>query len=232
MPEQRNISRMHLDFGMKNFDFKVVLEGSNDQKVWFQILNDARVLNISNSEANYSYTDLLFESCQFSFYRLRLKSKVNPGLTSVSIEKESEYTPPVKVELDIETKHFFNNKKRNQTIVEIAFKELTAFTEIKLDVNLNFEFYRPLIIEGLVDSVKTDKGWKKSWSLIYTGTISSLEEPVFQFPLAKYQLIRTTISNYENQPIHINEATISCELPELVVRFVRPAKYFLELWKR
>ena len=43
-----SINQIKLAFKQENFDWKVKLEGSNDNKEWFTVLNDYRILSIKN----------------------------------------------------------------------------------------------------------------------------------------------------------------------------------------
>ncbi|KAG1654373.1 Beta-galactosidase [Nymphon striatum] len=79
------INRIHLDFENKNFDWKVVLEGSQNQNEWFTILDDYRVLSIQNEHTDYRFSNLEFPDAKYRFYRVLVKTQEKPELKSAKI---------------------------------------------------------------------------------------------------------------------------------------------------
>ena len=47
-----SLVQIKLSFKQENFDWKVKLEGSNDNKVWFTVVTDYRILAIKNSNTD------------------------------------------------------------------------------------------------------------------------------------------------------------------------------------
>ena len=75
VPVDESINKLALDFKNSNFDWKVQLEGSQDQNEWFTILENHRILSIQNTETIYRFTDLNFPDSKFKFFRIFINRK-------------------------------------------------------------------------------------------------------------------------------------------------------------
>ncbi|MEM0934052.1 MAG: DUF3999 domain-containing protein, partial [Bacteroidota bacterium] len=62
IPSEETINHIQLDFAQKNFDWTVVLEGSQNQKQWFTLVEDYRILSIKNDETDFQFTKLVLPS--------------------------------------------------------------------------------------------------------------------------------------------------------------------------
>jgi len=70
VPTEDAINELKLDFNQQNFDWKINLEGSQNQQEWFTITNDYRILSIKNSETNFQFTKITFPTSKYRFFRL------------------------------------------------------------------------------------------------------------------------------------------------------------------
>ena len=98
---------------------------------------------------------------------------------------------------------------------------------LKLSVNDKFDFYRPLNIQYLLDSVKTEKGWKYNYGSLASGTLSSLEDNSYTFNEKITNKLKILIQNHDNQPLDVEAITIKGYVHELIARFNQPAEYYL-----
>ena len=85
IPAENSVNQIKLDFDQKNFDWKLNLEGSQNQQEWFSILEDYRRMSIKNTLANFEFTKVVFPNSKYRFYRLFIKSKIKPELLSAKI---------------------------------------------------------------------------------------------------------------------------------------------------
>lgn len=226
-PAANVINQISLDFKQTNFDWKADLEGSNDNKEWFTILNDYRILSIKNSDMDYQFTKLNFPDAKFQYFRVLLKSQVQPVLISAKIAK----TDTVKgVYKDIS--HRFQITKDTSTkasIIEVILNGLTPVSYLKINVQSEFDFYRSLKIEYATDSFKTDRGIQYNYSDLYESTITSLERPEFNFNNTIASRLRITIQNNDNKPLRITSLELKGNVYELIARFDDP-KYIYALY--
>jgi len=98
---------------------------------------------------------------------------------------------------------------------------------IKLSVSDKIDYYRPLNIQYLSDSVKTEKGWKYNYNTLAGGTLSSLEDNEYKFNQQITNKLKVIIQNHDNQPLNIESVTVKGYVNELVARFNKPAEYYL-----
>src|SRR5215217_3553200 len=81
------INEIDLKFKQDNFDWTARLQGSNDNKEWFSILKDYRILSIKNNNTDYQFSKLNFPNSKYVYFRLNLKSPVQPQLISANISE-------------------------------------------------------------------------------------------------------------------------------------------------
>ena len=77
-----SINQIKLSFKQENFDWKVKLEGSNDNKEWFTVVDNYRILSIKNSNTDYQFTQLDFATAKYSYFRLAIKANEQPQLSA------------------------------------------------------------------------------------------------------------------------------------------------------
>lgn len=118
VPTNSAINEIKLDFVQQNFDWKVRLEGSQDQQEWYNILKDYRILSIKNELTNYQFTKLKFPSSKYRFYRIKVDTKEQVELLGAKISKKK--TDPA-------TYRAYEPRKSSST-------ELNKHTEIGVDL--------------------------------------------------------------------------------------------------
>jgi len=224
IPTTEAINEIQLDFKNQNFDLRIVLEGSQDQQEWFTILNDYRILSIKTDQTDYTFSDLNFPASKYRYYRLLVKNSKKPELLGA------------KLSLDDRTNAQYNDfpftfmnieQKNKNTILDIDLKQRLPLSHLKLNVLDVIDYYRPISIQYVSDSVETEKGWKYSYANLTSGTLTSIEKKGFEFETTLAQKLRVIIRNYDNQPLQIESAKAKGYVHELVVRFTGPATYYL-----
>ena len=128
LAETNAISQISLDFKQENFDWKVNLEGSNDNQNWFNILKDYRILSIKNNETNYQFTKLSFPDSKYQFYRIAIKSNTQPKLTATKTTKV-DTIKGIYEEVKYQTYELKNDAKKKETVIEVGFKNAVSFTK-------------------------------------------------------------------------------------------------------
>ncbi len=224
VPVDKPINEIQLSFENGNFDWNIDLEGSQDQKQWFTILEEYRILSIKNGQTNYSFTDLTFPDAQYSFYRLHIKTDTVPELKSSSILLNKNIAANY---IDYKTSDIRVSQKEKITLVDVDLKDRLPISYLKVNVADDFDFYRPITVSYVIDSVKTEKGWKYSYRNLFTSTLTSLETKGFTFGNTLLGKLRISIQNYDNPPLKIESVDIKGYSYELVGRFTEPAKYYL-----
>ena len=228
IPTSEAINEIQLDFKNKNFDWKIVLEASQNQQEWFTLLDDYRLLSIKNIQTNYSYTNLNFKDSKYRYYRLLVQSKEKPQLLKSTIKMNAK-TP---AEYKEYTVTYLNIKEvAKKTIIDIDLKQRLPLSYLKLNVSDQVDYYRPFTLQYMSDSVNTEKGWRYNYRNLSSGTLNSIEKNEFKFRSTLAQKIRITIKNYDNQPLTIESAQAKGYSHKLITRFNKPAKYYLAYGK-
>jgi hypothetical protein len=226
IPTTEPINKIKLDFSQKNFDWRIKLEGSQDQNDWFTIAENYRILSINNGNTDFQFTELTFPSSKYRFFRLLIKSKEKPYLTVARIEKnevtEGEFRNYRIKEYDIK-----ENRKTRQTEIDIELQLPVPISHLKINVSDTFDYYRPVTIKYLADSFNTEQGWKYNYRTLTSGTLNSIKKNGFNFSSTTVQKLKILIHNQANQPLNIDKVQVKGFEHELVARFTEQATYFL-----
>ena len=226
VPTEELVNQIMLDFKQDNFDWRLSLEGSQNQQEWFGIVDDYRILSIKNPVTNYQFTKVTFPGTKYRFFRLLIKSEEKPDLSFAKI-RFHEVTNGTFNTYSVDKVESIEDKKQKLTTVEISLKAPVPVSSIKIDVKNRFDYYRPITISYLSDSVKTEKGWKYQYQQLTSGTLNSMEINEFVFNSTILQKLKISIYNQDNEPLTIDKLTVKGYVHELVVRFTEPATYFL-----
>jgi hypothetical protein len=175
---------------------------------------------------NYSFTTLKIPDSHYKYFRLSIPTNQPPSLVSAKIYDlkiiEGQYRKYI-----AKIKKVYNNDKQKQTVIEIALPMPVPVSYLKLSVTDKFDFYRPVNIHYLMDSVKTEKGWKYNYGNIASRTLSSLEDNIYTFNERITNKLKVVIQNHDNQPLNIETVTVKGFVHELIARFSQPAEYLL-----
>ncbi len=219
------INQIMLDIENDNFDWRIDLGGSQDQKQWFVIANDYRILSIKNTETNYSFTKVDFPDSEYAFYRIRFKEIDTPAFKSARL-KLREVEDGRLVGRLVKSFKIHEEKETEKTVIDLNLIHNVPVSEIKIQVSDEIDYYRPISIEYLRDSFETEKGWRYNYQSLFAGTLSSFEKASFRFPVAMAKTYRISIRNSDNNPLHISDVEASGYNYDLFMRFADRGKYF------
>jgi hypothetical protein len=226
LPTAMRINRMMLDIELDNFDWRIDLESSNDQKQWFVILNDYRILSIKNTQTNFRFTQLDFPDSEYLYYRIRFNGVNVPAFKSAHL-KFLETEDGRMVSRPVKAKNIHEEKNTDNTLIDLKLEHKVPVSEIVITVEDAIDFYRPIFIEYLSDSFETEKGWRYNYRSLYSGTLSSFLKPSFRFPVALAKNFRITIRNGDNEPLHISDVAATGYNYILYARFTEKGTFFL-----
>lgn len=226
VPSEEIINKIELDFEQLNFDWKATLEGSQNQLNWFAITEDYRILSIKNGLTDFNFTTLNIPDSKFRFYRILVKSEGQPNLTDAKIYN-FKVTEGTFLNFKIKSSKVKEDRKSKTTIIDLKLEQPVPINRIKVNIKDTFDFYRPVNIKYLQDSVNTELGRKYNYRNLATGTLNSLEENEFSFSNTILQNLKIEIYNADNQPLTTGDIEIIGYVHELVIRFTEPADYYL-----
>ncbi|MBL4663526.1 MAG: DUF3999 family protein [Flavobacteriaceae bacterium] len=231
VPSDSSINLMELDFEQDDFDWKLKLEGSQNNNEWFEIVDDYRILSIKNKISNYKFTKISFPNSKYKYYRIHINTLKRPKLISAKLDLQKSTPANYRVfpTIDVQTN---NNRSTKKTSIEITLEAPVPVSHISLDIQNSFDYYRPITIQYLTDSIKTEQGWKYNYRTLRKGTLSSMEKDGFAFESTILQKIKVIIINNDNVPLQINSVKVKGYVHEIVARFSEPANYYLTYGKR
>ena len=226
VPSNETVNQIKLDFVQKNFDWKVNLEGSQNQQEWYSIKDDYRILSIQNELTDYQFTKLSFPDAKYTYYRLLIKSLEEPKIKLAKVvlhklEDGNYKTYP------ISNLNISEDKKSKETEVNIDLLIPVSICQLNISIKDTFDFYRPITIQYLSDSVKTEKGWIYNYTTLANNTLNSLEINKFNFESRITKKLKIIIHNGDNQPLKIDDVEVKGYNYELLARFTETANYFL-----
>ena len=175
------INQINLNFNEQNFDWRIELEGSQNQQEWFTILEDYRIMSIKNETTDFKFTKLVFPEAKYKYYRLLVKHNAQPQLQSAQLSKH-EITEGSYINRNIKKLETAEDKDLKTTTINLELELPVALSQINIGVSNTFDYYRPLKIEYKNDSLQTEKGWKYYYNTIVNGTLNSLEANQFKIP--------------------------------------------------
>lgn len=226
IPAEEPINQIKLDFAQENFDWQISLEGSQDLNEWFHILEVYRILSIKNDLTDFQFTTLTFPNSKYRYFRVGIHSKEKPELNSASISQEEIKEGKFKkyVVKKFNTK---DNPQTKQTEIEVELKMPVRASHVKIGILDTFDYYRPITIQYLTDSIKTEQGWKYNYSTLTSGTLNSIEENEFEFNSTTVKKLKIFIGNQDNKALKIKNVVVKGYVHELTTRFTDKATYFL-----
>ena len=225
-PVETSINKITLDVKDSNFDWNVQLEGSQNQNEWFTILKDYRIVAIKNELTNYQFTKLQFPAAKYRYFRLRIPTEDPPKLVNAKLSFQ-EKAKPAYTNYPLQSFSVTENKDKKQTIIEVQLQQPSPINVLKIKVADQLDYYRPIRIQYLRDSVKTQKGWHYNYLSYSKQTLHSVDTADFLLPPKTVQHLRIIIYNQDNEPLQI-ESVIAKGFPAyLVARFNKEAKYYL-----
>lgn len=224
VPTEEAINRIMLDFSMSNYDLRIRLEGSMDQRSWFKISDNNRVVSLENQETNFTYSSITFPDSKFKYYRIFVPSVTDPGLQSANL-MISERSKDVFHSFGIEKQKVTHEQE--STFIDLKLKNSVPISRIRFDIQEKFDYFRPIEILYVRDSVQTEKGWKHIYETLLTDELSSLEPHEFHFNSTIIQTIRIIIHNDNNQKLSPQKFEVSGFEYALIARFTEKATYYL-----
>lgn len=220
------INHIELEFNATNFDWKVKLEGSNDQISWFTIIEDYRIVSIKNNQTSFSFSKLVFPDSKFSFFRLSINSQENPQLAKakVSLTKTSKATNKKYQIKSLTTKQ---DKTSKQTEITITLTNPVPINSVNVLTDNNTSYYRKLQVGSCADSIKYKNVWHKNYETVAMTYLNSTNKKPINCEAAITDNLLVSIDNEDNPPLNIKSIEILGSAYELIGRFPSAKSYYL-----
>jgi len=223
---EKAINEIDLTFGLQNFDWRLELEGSEDQLEWFTVLDNYRILSIRNVNTSFDFTKLSFPNSNFRYYRLKVRTESDPSFSGANISlissKEGRYE---KYDLVSFAKNENEEMKRSELDVTLEYPSVISVVEV--NVKDTVDYYRNVLFKVCTDSVETKSGMRYNYRTVGSGTLNSLSGNTFSISNVEAKNLHIEVQNQDNAPLRISSVEVSGEKRELHIRFTEPANYFL-----
>ncbi len=224
IPTGERANYLHLEFTEKNFDGHASIEGSNNQKEWFSILNQRRILSIKDEAVDFNFTTLYFPLSIYRFLRVSVEANTLLTFLSATVKRrETKYGATNKIPLTWTEK---NNKKDKQTVIDIPFSQTQLFSSLKMNVSNEGDYYRSFELDVLTDSAKSQKGWQYYYENVTRGYLTSADTNAFTFPYHVAKRLRLTINHADNPPLSIKQIE-ACGPNVLLISKISPGENYL-----
>jgi Protein of unknown function (DUF3999) len=226
LPKEITVNQLDIDFDLPNFEYKIRLEGSNNQNEWFTVLNDYRILSIKNNITDFKFSKLVFSDIKYNYLRLFITAAKDPQFSNAHIlqniiNEGNTHT------CDIQKTEIIQEKQKKQSVILANLKQTQPINKIRIHTKSKFDYYRPIEIQYVTDSFKINNKWEYNVETLYTGTISSFEKNEFNFKNSTLKNIKIIITNQDNEALKIDSISVLGNDHELICRFGEPATYFL-----
>jgi hypothetical protein len=226
VPDDLELNNIALDFKQQNFDWKVTLEGSHDQKEWFTIVAGHRILSIHNADADYSFTRLTFPDSKYRYFRLFIPGSQTADLNSAFFPHQKTIAGKSK-QYPVTVLAKKEDKRTGRTTIDLELSAPAPLNLLKVYIQNRYDYFRLVTVECLTDSFKTEQGWKYNYALLKEGTLNSIDGNELQLNTTLVNRLRVIIENNDNDPLTIDSFVVKGPEYELIARFTRKANYFL-----
>lgn len=213
----QGINHLKLNFDQSDFFAFVTLEGSDDRREWFEIVNDKRMVSLGKNGTRYALSSLDFPLTNYRYLRVRVRSDKKLSLRSASFarhEVRAGKHRQIPSRWEMET-----DKKARRSYVHIKLDDYVPVDRVHVYTDSTLDYYRSFNIGYVSDSAQSDKGWIKYYNEVFDGHLTSYRPNVFSFPHALTREIRLVIHDRDNAPLGIRDISVQGPEVRLVARF-------------
>ena len=201
LQEDTVYNQLELDINLQNFDWLVDVHASNDLKTWTPRVEDYRILAITRSSERYRSTRLRFSNTRSKFLRMSIKTVEDFELRSVSVMEEKKDEVRMAVRAGDQREYY--SEEKNESIWEIGLNDRIPIAGLQFDTREGEDFYRPLILEYVVDSVMKKGKMQPVYRQAHNSWVSSRESEMV-FPVTYAQNWRIRIQHRDNEPVQLD----------------------------
>lgn len=211
---EKPVNRLELDIKNKEFDKYLNLEGSEDGKTWKTIKEKVRITRIDNALAKFNHTLISFPAGKYRMLRVAFDDDNSEKLT-VSGAK-AWYTRPVEKSYDLLNPdvQYLGETKKGITSWMIRFPERRRVSSLRFIPKSNSEYFRS--INFLIPATSTAA--LQDWTLVHTGTISSLDTSQMVMNSTFTDSLRVDVINHDNLSPEFDAIEVYSEKLSLVTR--------------
>lgn len=227
LSEIEDIQFIHLNLGHKNFDWKIRVQGSQNNEEWYTIIDDHRILSHNTGKIKYNYTDIPLPTSRYRYYRILFKGVDDLKIASADMYHLVEYPGDYHVHsgtLISTEKNATSQMERH--LVEMPI--LARYDKISLVLSGADDYYRRLKIEYQSDSTFINGKWLYQYSTLVDGYASSMEPLKYVLnPPKLLRRLRISLYHYDDRPLSLDEVQAYSSKKELVTKISDPGIHTL-----
>jgi Protein of unknown function (DUF3999) len=203
LADSQAINHASINLVEENYDTYVNIEGSNDEKEWFQIAKDQRIISIADKNIRYNSSTIYWSLSKFIYLRFKIANAKSLSLSSVNFSLSKTKLGTFRM-----TNHNFATSTKNKvTQLTVAFPATQYISKLLIEPEPNQKFYRNYQIEALTDSFKTEKGWQRNYATLQTGVVTSFKRDTISISPTLCSNLLITIYNEDNPAIKVKSIT-------------------------
>lgn len=213
LPKGEKTNFIDLSFEEENFFAFVTIEGSENRKEWFGITDEQRIFSVQNNYEHYKNGVVHFPVAGYKYLRVSVKSDTPLTFRSALFQHQQvEAGTFENISLQWNT---VNDKRAKKSVITATLDHYRPVSNLEIKFGNNHDFYRSAEIAVLADSFKTEKGWLKNYTTVYSGYVTSYNANIFNLGFQLSSEIRITVFNNDNIPLAIETVTASGASVEL-----------------
>jgi len=212
------LSEIALEFGRKDFDWKVNLQGSHDQLEWFDLLKDYRILSLHNNAARLEFCRLLMAPANYRYYRLAIPEQSDPQLRRAALSLNTS-TQGSYFTRNIKHLQRREDGKNRCSIIEVELDALQPLSQISYKVTGGNDYWRYCQLEYLDSIIMSEKGALELYKPLLQARMQSGEAELIDFATVNTSKLRWRIYNQDNAPLDIQELQVKGPKVQLLARF-------------
>ncbi|PZP40821.1 MAG: DUF3999 domain-containing protein, partial [Pseudopedobacter saltans] len=120
-----------------------------------------------------------------------------------------------------------NDKGKKQTKIEVVLPFQLPVSMVKLFVKKDFDYFRTVSVDYVLDSFRTEKGWRYEYSPLSSGALNSKSDNALYAQNTIAQKLLITVDNMDNRPLGIDSLTVAGYPYKLVGYFVDSTAQFV-----
>lgn len=214
------LNHFDLKFDLNNFNWNINLEGSHDQKNWYEIVKSKRLVSVKEENTHFEHTSFSFPTSDFKYFRLFVPSPhENPLLKKVRHKTTTSFSNTV-IFKNFNVKKVNNQNLKTSTYL-IVFKNPIYLNQLKVFTENTNDYYRPISI-----LYKNALQMHSNFLYLHDDFIEKNSSNHVNFPTTIVTELKINIENFDNQPLKINHFEFKGYQKKIIAQLEENFKYY------
>lgn len=180
------------------------LEGSNDQKEWYGVVNSGQLTQLNDPKETSVYKTIQFPICRYPYLKIVFDDRHSLPVNLLNIGQGASQTiatvPQVMEEIPVKTIAY--SEKDKKTIIQISFERPEVINQIRMAITVP-ELYSRTANLYTIKNREVKRGMESYKEQLGTLTIRSDGDLVFDIPQTVEQELYLEIDNKDNPKLEI-----------------------------